>query len=239
MDLIPPCGVEALGSKGDDETALSPIGIFGVFDPDTKSAGTLGGLLIPNVGVLVEMGAESVSAGCVLMLLSGNGGSSGIEFGRVGEADSKLGFALFGASVAINNEEGGTESFSWFGLPGSSSALVGMLDGTGVKLVEGKALAEFDEPNVGAGELLKASKPLDVPGELEGPLACKGESVLPGPDTSGNVSIPIRFSYSCFNGVSVPFRAMYPLYNTKSSNTTTKAVLIVCTSVLPDREFKI
>jgi len=239
VDLIPPCGVEALGSKGDDETALSPIGIFGVFDPDTKSAGTLGGLLIPNVGVLVEMGAESVSAGCVLMLLSGNGGSSGIEFGRVGEADSKLGFALFGASVAINNEEGGTESFSWFGLPGSSSALVGMLDGTGVKLVEGKALAEFDEPNVGAGELLKASKPLDVPGELEGPLACKGESVLPGPDTSGNVSIPIRFSYSCFNGVSVPFRAMYPLYNTKSSNTTTKAVLIVCTSVLPDREFKI
>ncbi len=243
MDLIPPCGVEALGSKGDDELALSLIGIFGVFDPDTKSAGTLGGLLIPNVGVLVEMGAESVSAGCVLMLLSGNGGSSGIEFGRVGEADSMLGFALFGkvlgASVAMNNEEGGTESFAWFGLPGSSNALVGMLDGTGVKLGEGKALAEFDEPNVGAGVLLKASKPLDVPGELEGPLACKGESVLPGPDTSGNVSIPIRFSYSCFNGVSVPFRAMYPLYSTKSSNTTTKAVLIVCTSVLPDREFKI
>lgn len=170
-----------------------------MFEPDTKSAGTLGELLIPNVGVLVDIGAEPASSDCILTLLSGNGGRSGIEFGTDGEAGSKLVFGLLGsvlgASVAISKDEGGMESIALVGLPGSSKALLGMLD----------------EPNVGAGVLLKASKPLDVPGELEGLLAWKGESVLPGPDTSGNVSIPIKFSYSGFNGVSVPLRAMYPL----------------------------
>ncbi len=223
MDLIPPWGVGGPKSKGDDELALSPIGILGVFDPDTKSAGTLEGLLSPNVGVLVEIGEESDSSGCGFTLLSGNGGRSGIEFGSAGEAKSRAGEAKFpsdfgvlgivlGVSVATNKVEGGTELFSLVGLPESSNALVGTLEGAGVNVGEGKALvAELDEPNEGAGVLLKASKPLDTPEGLEGPFAGKGESVLPGPDTSGNVSIPIRSSYSGFNGVSVPFRAMYPL----------------------------
>lgn len=215
MDLIPPWAVGGPRSKGDDELALSPIGILGVFDPETKSAGTLDGLLIPNVGVLVEMGAESVSSGCGFTLLSGNGGRSGIEFGSAGEARSPSVFGVlgnvFGVSVATNKAEEGTELLSLAGLPGSSNALVGMLEGAGVNAGEGKALAELDEPNEGAGVLLKASKPLDAPGVLEGTVAGKGESVLPGPETSGNVSIPIRSSYSGFNGVSVPFRAMYPL----------------------------
>lgn len=212
MDLIPPGGADAFTSKDDEELELSSIGIFGGDEPDTKSAGTLDGVLSPNVGVLVEIGAESVSSGCDLTLLSGNGGRSGIEFGIVGEARSGSVFGLlgnvFGVSVATNKAEEGAELFSLAGLPGISNALVGMLEGAGVNEGEGKALAELDEPNEGAGVLLKASKPLDAPGGLEGAVAWKGESVLPGPDTSGNVSIPIRFSYSGFNGVSVPFKAM-------------------------------
>ena len=215
MDLIPPWGVGGPRSKGDGELALSPIGILGVFDPDTRSAGTLDGLLSPNVGVLVEIGEESVSSGFGFTLLSGNGGRSGIEFGSAGEAKSPsvfgaLGNAL-GVSVPTNKVEGGTELFPLLGLPGSSNALVGTLEVPGVNVGEGKALAELDEPNDGAGVLLKASKPLDAPEGLAGLVAGKGDSVLPGPDTSGNVSIPIRSSYSGFNGVSVPFRAMYPL----------------------------
>ena len=175
MDLIAPWGAGGPRSKGDDELALSLIGIFGVFDPDTKSAGTLDELLMPNVGVLVEIGAELASSVGALTLLSGNGGRSGIEFGREGVGDSELVFALadkvLGASVAINKDEGGTESFSLVELPGSSNASVGMLDGAVAKLGEGKPPVVFDEPNVGAGVLLKASKPLDVPGELEGLLA--------------------------------------------------------------------
>lgn len=222
MDLIPPWGADSPKSKDDDVLALSPMGTLGVLDPDTKSAGMLDGLWSPNVGVLVETGAESVSSDRGLTLLSGNGGRSGIEFGSAGEAKSRAGEAKFpsffgvlgtvlGVSVATNKAEDGTGGFSLVGLPGRSNALVGMLEGAGVNEGEGKALAVLDEPNEGAGVLLKASKPLDAPGVLEGPVAGKGESVLPGPDTSGNVSIPISSSYSGFNGVSVPFRAMYPL----------------------------
>ena len=222
MDLIPPWGADSPKSKDDDVLALSPMGTLGVLDPDTKSAGMLDGLWSPNVGVLVETGAESVSSDRGLTLLSGNGGRSGIEFGSAGEAKSRAGEAkspsvfgvlgtVLGVSVATNKAEDGTGLFSLVGLPGRFNALVGMLEGAGVNEGEGKAGAVLDEPNEGAGVLLKASKPLDAPGVLEGPVAGKGESVLPGPDTSGNVSIPISSSYSGFNGVSVPFRAMYPL----------------------------
>ena len=175
MDLIPPCGTVAPRSEGDDGLALSSNGIFGVFGPDTKSAGTLDALLSPNVGVLVEIGAEPDASDGVLTLLSGNGGRSGIEFGREGVADSTLVFGLMGnvlgTSVAINKDEGVTESFLLVELPGSSKAEDGMFDGIGARVGAGKPPVGLDEPNVGAGVLLKASKPLDVPGELEGMLA--------------------------------------------------------------------
>ncbi len=85
------------------------------------------------------------------------------------------------------------------------------------------------EANPLDGALLNISKPLD---ELPVVLAPMG----PGPETSGILwSALMRSSSPALSGVSVPFIATYPPYKTKSSNTTTIAVLMVCTAVLPDR----
>jgi hypothetical protein len=108
-----------------------------------------------------------------------------------------------------------------------------VLEGDGPPNEEAKGELALDPLllNEGAGELWKASKPLELPPPVE------DANPPTGPETSGIVSILARSSSSGLSGVSVPLSATYPPYKTKSNRTTTTAVFRVCTSVLHDREF--
>jgi len=215
VDLIPPCVGTDPRSRLDEEPPVSLGGTFGTLVPEIKSAGTLDELSIPKVGVVVEIGAASISDDCDLTLLSGNGGSSGIEFEIEVDVESKFVLAdgenvlggkleLFGASAEIRRDEGGTALFMLGELLGSTL----VPPGNGGMVGDGNADVELVVPNAGAGELLKASKPLAVPVEVDELPGAKGVSGLPTPETSGRVSKPIKSCSSGFNEVSVPFNAM-------------------------------
>ena len=123
---------------------------------------------------------------------------------------------------AINNGAGCKLELAELGKP-----IGGMAESDGDIVAAGKSLVPEFAANPLDGVLLNISKALDV---LPGLLA----AIELGPETSGNVS-SCPNSNSTLRGVSVPFIATKPPYKTKSNNTTTTAVLIVCTAVLPDR----
>ena len=212
-------------SKGKVDRGLVDVGPVVVLE--ARSAGILvDGTFMPKVGVFVDTGTGSVDElfidedlppgsggndGKARLFAEGgsdDGGEGNVEGIRNGDA-LLAGLELLKGKLVSNSLAGGNED--------------------AVDCPNGDGLLE--EPNVGAGELLKASKPVDALIEL---LERRGPF---GPETSGKVSVPTMFSISSFNGVSVPLRATYPPYKTKSNNTTTTAVLMVCTMVLRDRKF--
>ena len=182
------------------------------------------GTAIPKLGVLVEIGVF------VVPVLSGN-------FSSLLNGDDELKFvdgvlARGGSAILVDESLGSPEGISIGAgckveFAELGKAIGGTTESEGGRVAAGKGLDPVLAANPLDGVLLNISKAFDA--LLGMPVA-----TWLGPETSGNVS-SCPNSSSTLSGVSVPFIATKPPYSTKSNNTTTTAVLIVCTAVLPDR----